>query len=522
MYVEAGKTLAAPGDDVALRVNTLSKTFGATRALSDVSFEVKRGQIHSLVGGNGSGKSTLIKVLAGVHRGEPGGSIDLLGTRIASDAVTPKVARERGLRFVHQNSAVFQSMSVAENIALSNAYPTRAGKVLWAELRRRTQRVLERFEILADPDAEMSTLRQADQTMVAIARALQDDDDNSIAALVLDEPTASLPDHEVEILLRAARRFATQSHTILYVSHRLDEALQISDSVTVLRDGCHALTRPAAGMTEDDLIKQIVGRPVSRTHPAREPDSGKGQGAPALKVTGLSGGPLRNVNLTVHRGEIVGIAGLLGSGRTELLKMIFGAQARDSGEIRIAGVSACLRRIQDTIDMGVAYVPEDREREGVFQGLTVRENLSMSDVSRYWNGLWFNHHQERDDASDALRHFSIKAADDRDLVSSLSGGNQQKVVLARWLRRRPLILLLDEPTQGVDVGAREEVYSAVRREVALGMSAVVVSSDFEELVQLCNRVVVLRNGRIREEVAGADLDRHLLTKLVLKTTEEVV
>ena len=509
----------APGGNVALKIGSLSKTFGVTRALENVSFEVKRGQIHSLLGGNGSGKSTLIKVLAGVHRGEPGGSIDLLGTTIASDAMTPKLARECGLRFVHQNPAVFQSMTVAENMALGNAFPTRAGMVRWRELRRRTKEILERFDIMASPDAEMSTLRQADQTMVAIARALQDDDGHSVAALVLDEPTASLPDHEVGVLLKAVRRFAGQGHTILYVSHRLEEVLQSSDAVTVLRDGRHAVTRPTAGMTEDDLIGHIVGRPLRRERMVTAHRDAC-QDAPALEVAGLRGGPLRGVSFAVARGEVLGIAGLLGSGRTELLQMIFGAQPREGGDIRIEGTPACFRRVQDAIERGVAYVPEHRDREGVFQGLTVRDNLSMANVAQYWNGWRFHHRQERRDASETIGRFAIKTKADRDLISSLSGGNQQKVVLARWLRRRPLLLLLDEPTQGVDVGAREELYAAVRREVALGMAVVVVSSDFEELVQLCDRVAVLRQGRIGEELRGASIDRHRLTEAVLQITEQ--
>ena len=502
--------------DVALGIRSLSKCYGATHALRNVSFEVTRGVIHGLLGGNGSGKSTLIRVLAGIDRGEPGGSIDLLGKTIGTDALTPEISRQRGLRFVHQNPAVFQSMTVAENMAIGNAFPTRLGGVRWGALRRSTQRLLDRFEIPARPNDEMADLRPADQTMVAIARALQDE--QSVAALVLDEPTASLPDHEVEILLEAVRRFASHGHTILYVSHRLDEVFQITDAVTILRDGHHVVTRPISGMTEREMIEYIVGRPLERLFGVRHESIASELPPPLLKVSHLRGGPLSDVSLEVRPGEILGIAGLLGSGRTELLRMIFGAYPVDAGEIRLGGNPIAFRKPQDAMDCGIAHVPEYRP-DGIFPGLSVRENLSMGQLRRYWKGWRFNHHQEQIEAIDSINRFAIKTLNDRTSISSLSGGNQQKVVLARWLRRRPLLLLLDEPTQGVDVGAREDVYASVRKEVDRGMAAIVVSSDFEELAQVCNRVVVLRDGRIADEISGADLNRHNLTDLVLATRE---
>jgi ribose transport system ATP-binding protein len=507
-------------EDVALRIRSLSKTFGATRALREVSFQVFRGQIHALLGGNGSGKSSIIKILAGIIRGDQGGSIDLLGKTVSSDAITPEIARERGLRFVHQNPAVFQSMTLAENMAIGNIFPTAFGTVRWKELHRRTQCLLDRFEIDARPDDEMSKLRQADQTMVAIARALQDDDENSVAALVLDEPTASLPDHEVEVLLRALRRFASRGHTILYVSHRLDEVLQIADTVTILRDGRHILTRSTLGMTENNLIEQIVGRPLERmfaTRHAHTEQAATAGAKPVLEVSRLCGGPLLDVSLKVYPRELLGIAGLLGSGRTELLQMIFGAHPIAAGEVFVGGNRVAFHTPYDAMNCGIALVPESRERGGVFHGLSVRENLSVAQLKRYWRGWYFDHRREQAEARDSIQQFAIKTETEGDLISSLSGGNQQKVVLARWLRRSPRLLLLDEPTQGVDVGAREDVYASVRRDVNRGMAAIVVSSDFEELAQVCDRVVVLRNGRICDEVSGHRLDRHTLTELVLAT-----
>jgi ribose transport system ATP-binding protein len=273
-------------------------------------------------------------------------------------------------------------------------------------------------------------------------------------------------------------------------------------------------------MTENDLIEQIVGRPLERVFASRQTSldrEAKERKQPVLEVSHLRGGPLLDVSFAVYPGEILGIAGLLGSGRTELLRMIFGAFLVEGGEIRVEGVPIAPQLPQEAMDHGIAHVPESRERGGVFQGLTVRENVTMGQLMRYWKGWYYDHRQEQAEVHDAIGEFAIKTQNAEALISSLSGGNQQKVVLARWLRRRPRLLLLDEPTQGVDVGAREDVYASVRRNVDQGMAAIVVSSDFGELAQVCDRVVVLRDGRIADEVSGAELDRHRLTELVLVT-----
>ncbi|MFJ2261590.1 sugar ABC transporter ATP-binding protein [Streptomyces sp. NPDC087844] len=515
----------------ALAVSHLTKTFGATLALDDVSFEVGAGHIHGLLGGNGSGKSTLIKILAGVYTGDPGGELRI-GTRsVPADATSPDSARRCGLRFVHQSTSTFPELTLAENIAIGDRFPTSAGRIRWARLRRRTAELLERFEIDAHPGDRLGDLRPADQTMVAIARALQDvgqddrrdngldgpriggqDGGGSRPVLVLDEPTASLPEHEVSVLLDALRRYSRAGQTILYVSHRIDEVLDLTDATTVLRDGRHVVTRSTGAMTEAQMIEHIVGRPVERVF--AENTAAPTTGDPVLEVEGLAGGPLAGVDLTVRAGEIVGIAGLLGTGRTELLRMIFGDHPVDSGSIRLAGDDVRPRSPGQAMALGIAHVPEGREREAAFLDLSVRENLSAAEVTKYWSRGRLDRRQERGDADHAITEFAIRASGQDALMSSLSGGNQQKVVLARWLRRNPRLLLLDEPTQGVDVGARADVYAAIRAAVSDGMAALVVSSDFDELAHACDRVLVLRDGRITAEVSGADLHRHHLTELV--------
>jgi ribose transport system ATP-binding protein len=491
----------------ALAVERLSKTFGPTRALRDVSLAIAPGRVHGLVGGNGSGKSTLIKVLAGVHRGDPGGTLRVDGDAVAADAMTPALAMRHGLRFVHQDPAVFAELTVAENLALGSAagFPRRLGRIAWRELRAGAERLLRRFEIDARPSDRLEDLRPAQRTMVAIARALQ----GGGSVLVLDEPTASLPEPEVETLLAAIRRYAAAGQTILYVSHRLEEVLSLVDDVTVLRDGQHVLTRPAAGLGIDELVAAIVGRSLEHA-----PSRGGDHGPVRLAVRGLTGGPLKDVTLDVHGGEVVGIAGLLGAGRSELLRMIFGAYERDAGTLALDGVAYAPGSPAEAMDAGVAFVPEDRARDAAFADLSVTANLSVARLGHFRRGARLDRTAERAAADRSIAVFGIRCPGRDAPLSALSGGNQQKVVVARWLSRAPRLLLLDEPTQGVDVGARAELYDVIAEAGADGLGVLLVSSDLEELARVCDRVLVLRDGRITAQARGGALTAHRLTELL--------
>jgi ribose transport system ATP-binding protein len=504
--------------DTALRVAALSKTFAGTRALVDVSLEVRSGEIHALVGGNGSGKSTLVKILAGVYRGDPGGTIAIgAGAPVDAPHWTPTRAFEHGMRFVHQNPAVFGDLTVAENLAVGNRFPTGfGGRIRWGALNAHARKLIDRYHITAAPGTPVRALNPASRTMVAVARALADRDGADSGVLVLDEPTTSLPAGEIDILLTALRRCARAGQTILYVSHRLDEVLSLADRVTVLRDGQRVATANAADLTETKLVELIAGRPLTLNQP--DDAAGHLDTEAVLDVRGLRGGPLRGVDLRVGRGEIVGVAGLLGSGRTELLQSIFGARPVAAGEIRIGDRPVLFRSPADAMAAGVAYVPEDRAAEAVFASMSVRENISAGNVARYFARLRLQHGWERRDARTAMDTFLVRAASDRAPLVTLSGGNQQKVILARWLRREPAVLLLDEPTQGVDVAAREEIYGLIRRAAGAGTAVVVVANDFTELTRLCGRVVVLRAGRIAAEVTGSELDSHRLTELAYVST----
>jgi ribose transport system ATP-binding protein len=495
-----------------VRFHNISKTFGTTKALDHVSFAVAQGEIHCLLGGNGSGKSTLVKILAGVHRGDTGGSLEINGEQVATEEMTPTIARNVGLRFVHQNPGLFLDMTIAENIALGSDFPGGRLGIRWAVLRRRTASLLERFGIAAGPDDRVGDLRPADRTMIAVARSLQDWETSPVSTLVLDEATAALPQHEVQGLLNAVRRCAELGQTVIFVSHRLDEILAIADSVSVLRDGRYVVTRPRAEINRDQLIEDIVGRPL-HAHRNRSVALESTPGH-LLEVTNLRGGPLLGVSLSVKRGEVVGIAGLLGSGRTELLRTIFGAYPA-SGEIYLDSERMTVSNPTEAMRLGVAYVPEDREVDAAFPAMSVRENVTIAALDRYWlRGRL----QTRVEANDVMGHvdsFAIVAASIDQPLATLSGGNQQKVILSRWLNREPKLLLLDEPTQGVDIGARADVHDRIRRFVSQGAGVLMVTSDFEEMVEVTDRILVLSAGHITADLVTRDTDSHTVSELVL-------
>jgi ribose transport system ATP-binding protein len=497
----------------AIVVRNVSKAFGATAALRDVSLDVAQGTVHGLLGGNGSGKSTLIKILAGVYQADGEGTVQVRGETTSAAHVTPAWSAAAGLRFVHQDAAVFPTMTVAENLSIGRGFEEGAAhRIRWHAVNARAAELIERFGISARPQQLLGTLPPAERMLVAIARALQDEDERSGGLVVLDEPTACLPAPEVDRLLDALRGYADSGHTIVLVSHRLGEILRVADAVTVLRDGALAARLERDELSEDRLIELIAGRPLAQDagRPRRAVQAGDEQ-TPVLEVEGLASGRLHDISFSVRHGEIVGVAGLLGSGRSRLLRTLFGALPAERGAVRVEGRALALRHIGDATSAGVAYVPEDRMADGAFPEMSIRENLTSGRLGPYFRGLRLRHRLEGEHAAEAIERYLIRAASDRQPLASLSGGNQQKVILARWMRTNPRVLLLDEPTQGVDVHARQEIHSLMRQATEEGCGALVVSSDFEELEAICDRVLVLSRGRIVAELAGGDLTAAAVT-----------
>jgi ribose transport system ATP-binding protein len=485
-----------PPGGYALRFQDVSKAFGGTQALRRVSFGVGRGEVHALLGGNGSGKSTLIKVLAGVHQANEGW-IEAAGQLSSARQTTPGGAHALGLRFVHQGVSTFADLSVAENFALGSSYgSTSLERVNWKELNARVRATLDRFDVSVSPATQMGELSAAQQTLVTIARALEDEEHSAI--LVLDEPTSALPAHEVGQVHQAIRGYVRQGHTVLIVSHRVDEVLAVATHATFLRDGQHLATRPVAGMDERTIVQLIAGT----DHAPRSNSRRTTRPRIRLEVEGISVGRLENVSFVVREGEILGLSGLVGSGRSSLLRCLCGLRNRRAGRVMLDGEKLPGLRPDQAIRKGIAYIPEDRINDAAFPERPVRENLTAPGVKQFWSMGRLDQKAERLATWKAIDRYSIKASSSESVFAGLSGGNQQKIVIARWLELKPRLLLLDEPTQGVDVGARDVLHNLIRAAADAGASVIVASSDARELADLSDRVLGLSNGQISGELTG--------------------
>ena len=479
----------------------LSKTFPGQRALDDFSLTLRRGEIHALVGENGSGKSTLIKCLSGYHLPDAGASFAVGGAAM-SMPYTAAQAAERGLVFVHQYFGIVPGLTVMENVALGSGFATRQGRIDWKSQAARTTSalaILGREDIA--PAAKAGDLPVSSRAIIAIARALASAGAGDGAnLLVLDEPTAALPQAEVDVLFGAVRSLARAGTAVLFVSHRLPEVFELADRVTVLRDSRVVARYDIDDVDERTLVSAIVGRDLGAMYPSSTP---RVRSDVALEVRGLSGSRVRDVTMTASRGEIVGVAGLQGSGRSELLRLLFGAQAATNGEIRLRDRTVKFTSPVRAIEAGVALVPEHRVEQGIFLGQSLSENVLLTTVRRYWSGLRIDRRRERVRVRELIDKFDIRPAKPGQAMSRLSGGNQQKAVLAKWIETSPVLLLLDEPTQGVDVGSKSDIYRLVEEWVEeSGSTVVMVSSDFEELSALCHRVLVMRDGRVAAQMDG--------------------
>ena len=497
----------SPGEPAALAVRGLTKRFGATVALDAVDLTVRVGEVHALLGANGAGKSTLIKILAGVHRADAG-TVQLGGLPLEQ-------VGQRRISFVHQDLALITGMSVGENMAMGFGYPRRAGLIDWKEVQVRAAQAFDRLGCALPLDRTIAELSQAERSIVAIARALSDDVD----LLVLDEPTASLPEADVERLFGVVDRLRRQNISILYVTHRLDEVFRIGDAATVFRDGrTVAMHRPVA-VSSDELVTDIVGRRTAR-HTASAPPH---TSAPVLEVLGLRAAAAGPVSFTVGRGEIVGLAGLRGQGHEEIGRALAGILPVTAGIVALDGKPLRLQAPGDAIARRIGFATGRRAEEGMAATLTVRENLFLNPLN-FGRGIFGlrGPRRETTEAARILTRFDVRPADPNKNIADLSGGNQQKVVLARWAGQGYRVLVLEDPTIGVDFGAKAEIYRMLAADAAAGTAIVIVSSDLDELVQLCHHALVFNHGRVSAVLAGPSLGMEALTREVGGGSAEVL
>jgi len=500
-----------------LRLSNISKSFGAVRALRGVSFELLPGEVHALVGENGAGKSTLIKVITGAYQPD-GGILEIEGQQLPS--LNPALARSLGISAVYQQRSLFPDLTVAENIAVRLDKPSPLRRVSRSRNRARAQEFLSRIGANIPVEREVRELSMPEQQLVEIACSLG----AGARILIMDEPTASLTAREVDALLKLVEELRTQGVGTIYISHRLEEVFRVADRVTVLRDGESVGTRPlrsgsggaeasAKSLTESELIRLMIGRELTSIFPPSE--STAGNPVLALQNLGCAFSGVHGINLEVRSGEVVGLAGLVGAGRTELARILFGITPGDEGQILLEGKPVRITSPLDAIASGIGYVPEDRRRHGVILEMSIASNITLAIHERIFPGGWLRFGAERSLARDYISDLAIKTPSEETRAGNLSGGNQQKVAVARWLAAKPKLLILDEPTQGVDVGAKTEIHKLIRRLTRQGLAVLMISSELPEILGMCDRIAVMRGGRMVKVLESRKADAHSIMAAAL-------
>lgn len=487
--VENGEEAA----EVILQAKNITKVFPGTTALDKVDFNVYRGKVNGLVGENGAGKSTLMKIIAGVEQATEG-QLFLDGQEIEIDSISD--AERHGIGFIHQELNLFPNLSVAENVFMARELKKNGVVVDEARQREETRRLIERLRQPIDPDDLVGDLRIGQQQIVEIARALAEEK----RILIMDEPTSALSSADVEILFEVINDLEAQGVAIIYISHRLDELLQIGDYVTVLRDGRLQAEKPVEEIDMAWIIEQMVGKRAAQFDPhSRE------TGAEILRVEDLTlprlggGYTLDHVSFSLQRGEILGIYGLMGAGRSELLECLMGLRPEAGGRCWLEGKEIKKDTVTARIDLGLALIPEDRQREGLVQTMSVADNMLLASLKKYVTRFFLSPKKEAENVEALIKELSLKVADPSQIVTSLSGGNQQKVIVAKGLLTKPKVLLMDEPTRGIDVGAKAEMFDIMDRLAAEGLGIIFVSSELKEILGMSDRILVMSNGRITGE-----------------------
>ncbi len=509
----AADVIAPLPHSVLLRASGISKRFGGARALKNVDFELRAGEVHGLIGENGAGKSTLIKIITGAVQPDEG-RLEVAGQLVEQNS--PQHARSLGIAAIYQQPALLPDLTVAENIALGVEVGKPWQPIRWSPRRRRAAELLERIGARIRPETDVRDLSMPQQQLVEIARALGAD----ARILIMDEPTASLSEREVEHLFSVIRQLRAAGVGIIYVSHRLEELLNMADRVTALRDGTLVGTRPMAEVDRAELIRMMVGRELSAVFPKVEVPAGDVR----LAVENLNcrAAGIHDVSLHVRAGEILGLAGLVGAGRTELARVLFGITAADSGKISLDGRQAAVNSPARAVELGIAYVPEDRRRYGVILDLPVAANTTLAILRRISSYGMLNFAEERSLAESLVARLGVKTQSIDSAVGTLSGGNQQKVALARWLAAKPRILIVDEPTQGIDIGAKAEVHRLLCELAGQRLAIVMISSELPEILVMSDRIAVMHGGRIVGTLQRAEATQERVMAMALGHDEATV
>jgi ABC-type sugar transport system ATPase subunit len=486
-----------------LFLKNISKFFPGVKALQDVTIEIRPREIHALCGENGAGKSTLMNIISGNSQPDAGSIyLDEKITTIAS----PKAAFDLQIATVHQHLSLVNSLSVAENIFANRQPVDRWGMIQFNDLNAQTTRLLQRLAINIKPTTLVQDLSQADRQMVEIAKALS----RNPRILILDEPTASLTEREIKVLFEILKVLRNDSVSIIYISHRLDEIFKISDRVSILKDGMYQGTFATSEISKDGLIRKMVGRDLKILNKS----SFKTDDV-LLSVETVSGSGFSNISFQLHHGEILGLAGLVGAGRSEIARGIFGIDRLVNGKVVCRGRTLLQKHPSYAIEEGVVYLTEDRKNDGLFQEMSIADNIIVASMSRIMRSGFFDRHTAFELASKSRERFSIATRDVNQRVNSLSGGNQQKVMIAKWLLTSPDVLMIDEPTHGIDIGAKYEIYDLLKSLAAEGKGILMISSELPELINLCDRILVIKSGNLAGELKGAEMTEEEVMRLAM-------
>ncbi len=484
-------------ENFAIQLKGITKTFPGVKALDKVGIEVRYGTVHSIVGENGAGKSTLMKIINGMYRANEG-EIFINDEKV--DITSPQVAKTLGVSMIFQELVYVPNLTVAENLCLGAHPRTKLGLVDWKTMNANAQKILDLEEIHAKPTTMMRDVSISDAQMLEIVKATY----HNAKIIIMDEPTSSLTHHESDRLFDKIKRLRAQGCAVIYISHKMEEIFQLSDYVTIMRDGKSIKTGPLSEFTERNVISMMVGREVDNIYPHREVELGED----VLRVIDLnSKGYFENVNIHVRAGEVVGFAGLVGAGRTEIVRAVCGMDPFDSGEIEVSGEKLAPVTIKNTIGNGLVMASEDRRKYGIIGGRSIKENISLPNLRNLSKRGFVDRKKEKEKVQIYFDRLRIKATSSNVCAYTLSGGNQQKLVIAKWLMAQPKVLVLDEPTRGIDVGAKHEIYEIINELACQGMGVIMISSELPELLGMCKRIYVVAEGKIAGELENEEINQ---------------